>query len=282
MLGPAHQDQVGRVGRAAIQPVPQMVDFAPGQGALTVGEDTAAVAHGQGGGRGRQPGWSAPGPGLAGSPTQGRAEQVMAACSRWVSRAPAPRSWGPRWPPGSAWWSWGVVGRRVTRTRVTAPSQASRRQACGAKAPRLVSPPRLPGPTMRLSRSTSTVSWGRTPPAWGSRPPPGPAGQLGQGVRLGAGHRLAHDLGGQLVGAGGQDAGMSWGEVAVGQGLAGGGQLVNHCGQGGQPARRTIRMWVRVHGGNLTAWGPRPAEAVGGCVPGQPVEGPAPTRRRRR
>ena len=36
------------------------------------------------------------------------------------------------------------------------------------------SPPRLPGRPSKLSRSTVTISWGRTPPVWGSRPPSKP------------------------------------------------------------------------------------------------------------
>jgi hypothetical protein len=48
MMGPAEQGQVGQIGGATIEPVHQMMGFAPGQGAVTVGEDTAAVPHGQG------------------------------------------------------------------------------------------------------------------------------------------------------------------------------------------------------------------------------------------
>ncbi len=46
MVGAAEQGQVGQVGGAAMEPVVQVVGFAPGLGALAVGEDTAAVAHG--------------------------------------------------------------------------------------------------------------------------------------------------------------------------------------------------------------------------------------------
>ena len=48
VVGSAEQGEVGQVGRAAVEPVPQVVGFAPGQRAGTVGEDTAAVADGQG------------------------------------------------------------------------------------------------------------------------------------------------------------------------------------------------------------------------------------------
>jgi hypothetical protein len=46
VMGPAQQGQVGEVGGAAVQPVAQMVGFAPGQGTGTTREDAAAVAHG--------------------------------------------------------------------------------------------------------------------------------------------------------------------------------------------------------------------------------------------
>jgi len=58
MVGPAQQDQIGQVGGAAVQPVPQMMTLTPGQRPLAVREEAAAVAHGQGGplGRGDDPG----------------------------------------------------------------------------------------------------------------------------------------------------------------------------------------------------------------------------------
>ena len=49
MMGPADQGQVGQVGRATVQPVAQMMGLTPGQRPHTAGEDTAAVADGQGG-----------------------------------------------------------------------------------------------------------------------------------------------------------------------------------------------------------------------------------------
>jgi hypothetical protein len=48
VMGPAQQGEVGEVGGAAVDPVAQVVGVAPGQGPVTVGEDTAAVADGQG------------------------------------------------------------------------------------------------------------------------------------------------------------------------------------------------------------------------------------------
>ena len=49
VVGSAQQGQIGQVGGAAMEPVAQVVGVAPGQGPLAVGEDTAAVADGQGG-----------------------------------------------------------------------------------------------------------------------------------------------------------------------------------------------------------------------------------------
>jgi hypothetical protein len=49
VMSPAQQGQVGQVGGAAMQPVAQMVGFAPAERAVTAGNDTAAVADGQGG-----------------------------------------------------------------------------------------------------------------------------------------------------------------------------------------------------------------------------------------
>jgi hypothetical protein len=48
MMGSAYQGPVGQVGGAAVPPVAQVMGFAPGQGSLAAGEDTAAVADGQG------------------------------------------------------------------------------------------------------------------------------------------------------------------------------------------------------------------------------------------
>jgi hypothetical protein len=77
MMGPAHQDQVVQVGRAAIQPVDQMMSLTPGKGTIAAGEDTAAVAHGQGGPLGGldDPGGPADVQGLARGATQDRGEQ---------------------------------------------------------------------------------------------------------------------------------------------------------------------------------------------------------------
>ena len=60
-----------------MEPVPQMVGFAPGQGAGAVGEDTAAVPHGQGGALGGldDPGGPADLQRLGRGPTQDRGQQ---------------------------------------------------------------------------------------------------------------------------------------------------------------------------------------------------------------
>ena len=48
VMRPAEQSQIRQVGGAAMEPVAQMMGLTPGQGAGAVGEDTAAVADGQG------------------------------------------------------------------------------------------------------------------------------------------------------------------------------------------------------------------------------------------
>ena len=46
VMGPAHQGQVREVGGASVEPVLEVVGLAPGQGAITAREHTAAVADG--------------------------------------------------------------------------------------------------------------------------------------------------------------------------------------------------------------------------------------------
>jgi hypothetical protein len=77
MLGPAQQHQVGQVGGAAIQPVPQMLGLTPGQRPLAVRNHAAAVADGQGVALagGDDPGGAAQVQGLAGGATQDRGQQ---------------------------------------------------------------------------------------------------------------------------------------------------------------------------------------------------------------
>ena len=187
VVGSAEQGEVGQVGGAAMEPVAQVVGFAPAQGSGAVGEDTAAVAHGQGGALGGldDPGGPADFQGLGGG-----APRVGG--SRGGGPEPGRQPVGPAGVVGFGWWPqrsgrgvrvvpgrWGR-GRgggwpgcwRVTSTRVTAPSQASRRHASGSSGPaQPTSPPTASGWPSRLSRSTITLSCGRTPPVWGSRPP---------------------------------------------------------------------------------------------------------------
>ena len=171
VVGPADQGQVVQVGGAAMEPMSEMVGFAPGRGPLAAGEGAAAVADDQGGalGGGDDPAGPADLQRLGRGTPKGRGEPAR--------RRPQPGRQAPIAAVVAGrvvvagvevWW---LVGWRVTSTRVTAPSQASRRHASGSSGPAPpASPPRPPGRSSRLSRSTVTVSWGRTPPVWGSWP----------------------------------------------------------------------------------------------------------------
>ena len=181
MVGSAQQGQVGQVGGAAVEPVAQMVGLAPGRGPVAAGHRTAAVADDQGGalGGGDDPAGPADLQRLGGGAPKGRGEPGRRRLEPGRQAGLVAGSWatgGRRRGSGGWWW-------RVTSTRVTAPSQASRRQVSGSSGQGPpVSPPSPPGPR-RLSRSTVTSSWGRTPPVWGSWPAlQGAAGQLGQGI----------------------------------------------------------------------------------------------------
>ena len=103
VVGPAHQGQVGEVGGAAVEPVAQVVGFAPGQGALAAGEHPAAVAHGQGsslGGR-DDPAGPADLQRLGGGAAQDGGSRVMAVWSRSARSPLWPRPWWAGWPLGS-------------------------------------------------------------------------------------------------------------------------------------------------------------------------------------
>ena len=87
MVGSAEQGQVGQIGRAAMEPVAQVVGLAPGQRAGAVGEDTAAVADGQGGALG---GWTTrvarpTSSGWVGAPPSAGGNRATAARSRLSS-----------------------------------------------------------------------------------------------------------------------------------------------------------------------------------------------------
>jgi hypothetical protein len=74
VMGPAEEGEIPEVGGAAVDPVPQMMGVAPAQGPITAWEDTATVAHGQGGPLGwlDDPGATADVQGLARGAAQGR------------------------------------------------------------------------------------------------------------------------------------------------------------------------------------------------------------------
>jgi hypothetical protein len=133
--------------------------------------------------------------GWVGAPPRVGGSRAMAACRRrgspcasllgaspaqWSPLGSSPRSPLAPWS-GSGW----PLGGRVTRTRVTAPSQASRRHACGSSGP---AHPRSPPihPT-GLARQAVHVhrhqQLGADPTRLGQPAPlQGPAGQLGQSV----------------------------------------------------------------------------------------------------
>ena len=139
-----------------MEPVADVVGFAPAQGSLAVGEDTAAVADGQGGALGGvdDPGGPPHFQGWVGAPARVGGSRVMAARScpvrswvwlgSWVGGPGGPRPCVPalrgrRGRAGGSCW-------RVTSTRVTAPSQASRRHASGSSGPaQPTSPPTAMG-----------------------------------------------------------------------------------------------------------------------------------------
>jgi hypothetical protein len=156
MVSPAQQRQIRQIGGAAVQPVPEMVGLAPGQGPGAAGEHTAAVAHRRGDTLGglHDPGGAADLQRLGGAPPRTGGSIAAVARSRppcpWVRLGSRVAGWSWAWGPG---WS---VRWRVTSTLVTAPSQASRRHASGSSGPAPpISPPRrggqpgCPGPRTR-------------------------------------------------------------------------------------------------------------------------------------
>jgi hypothetical protein len=84
MVRSAQEQQVGQVGGAAIQPVPQMMSLTPGQRAVAAREDTAAVADGQGGSLGGldDPGGPAGVQGWLGAPPRTGGNRAAAVRSR--------------------------------------------------------------------------------------------------------------------------------------------------------------------------------------------------------
>ena len=188
MMGPTEQGQVGEVGGAAVQPADQMMPFAPGKRPGAVGDDTAAVAGGQGGllAGCDDPAGPAEVERLAGVPPSLGDSRVTAAhshlhppASRWPSELGCSRSAVPprRCPRGRGWASQpgcqgglaaglsadhdpgdgGVAGQPPAPLRVQGPAQP-------------VSPPRPPVGWWRRFRSRTPASCGRPPPTVGSRP----------------------------------------------------------------------------------------------------------------
>src|SRR5829696_9311922 len=105
VVGPAHQGQIGQVGGAAMEPVPQMVGVAPGQGPFTVGEDTAPSRTAR---AARWAGWTTrvvrpTSSGWVGAPPRIRGSRAVAAWSRAASRSVPLRwwAWGGGWALGS-------------------------------------------------------------------------------------------------------------------------------------------------------------------------------------
>ena len=101
VMGPAQQGEVRQIRRATIYPVPQMMGIAPGQGPIAAREDTAPVAHRQGGPLGRldDPGGPPDLQRLGDGPAPGRGNKAIAARSCCWSPS---RSLGGRADPGLA------------------------------------------------------------------------------------------------------------------------------------------------------------------------------------
>ena len=146
VMGPAHQRQVGQVGGAAMEPVDQMVGLAPGRGrsqpataqppsrttraARWAAETTRLARPPPAAGSGHPQGPGKPG---RRRPEPGRQAAIAAG---FVA--------GSCWPVGMepSWW---LVGWRLTRTRVTAPSRPAAGTPRGPAGRDRRSPPRPPG-----------------------------------------------------------------------------------------------------------------------------------------
>ena len=209
MMRPAHQRQVGQIGRAAMQPVPQMMGLTPSQRPRTARDHTATITHRQGGPLGgpNDPAGPAHLQRLGGCATQRWWQQGQGGPQPdpqplHRARVPGQRLPIPTRVPGHR----SLIPARVLGHRSLGGAQvAGQRSLVGAavvvgvvvaaglagdqdpgqhtitcqpltrlgvQRPRPADlPPRLPESPRRLSRSTVTVSCGRTPPVWGSRPP---------------------------------------------------------------------------------------------------------------
>jgi hypothetical protein len=175
MMRPTQQGQIRQVGGATIRPGDQMMALAPGQGPVTVGEHTAAVADGQGAalGRGDDPAGPADIEGLAGDAAEGWGEQVHGGLEP-VGQVPVATGVIPQMVAARV--AAGVAGDQHPGHRAVAGQPATRLRA-ERRGPAGLPPTACWWPS-RLSKSTVTVSWGRTPPVWGSCRPPGLAGPV--------------------------------------------------------------------------------------------------------
>jgi hypothetical protein len=176
VMSPAQQGQIRQIGGATIQPVPEMVALAPGQGPVTVGEDPAAVADREGAALGgvttrlarpRSRGWPGAPPRLGGS-------TVRAARSRSASpssaRVEGRRS---RLAAGLGLVSGGTADQDPGQGPVTGQPPTP----LGGQGPTPPpSPPARHRPASCPGRPPHCVGGG--PAARGSWPPPGPPGQL--------------------------------------------------------------------------------------------------------
>jgi hypothetical protein len=94
MMSPTQQGEIRQVGRATIHPMVEMMGVTPGRGPRTAREDTAPVAHRQGGPLSRvdDPGGPADLQRLARGSTQDRGQQGHGRPQPRLNRARAPGS----------------------------------------------------------------------------------------------------------------------------------------------------------------------------------------------
>jgi hypothetical protein len=175
---------------ATIQPVPEMVALGPGQGPVTIREDTAAVADRE------ALRWAgvmtrlADVQGLAGAPPSLGGSTAIAIPQPLGQPYSSARVEGRRSQIAAGL---GLVsGSTADRTRVRARHRPAADTPPGPRArgpARPASPPTAPGWPSRLSRSTITVSWGGRRRSGELAALQGPPGQLEPGHQPGAGRR---------------------------------------------------------------------------------------------
>ena len=175
-----------QVGRAAVEPVAEMVGFAPGRGSVapaTAQPPSRTTRAARGGGD--DPAGPADHQWLGGGAAKGRGEPGRR-CPQLVRQARHRRR-----GRGRPWWSWaaevmgGVSVRwRVTSTPVTAPSQASRRQVSGSSGQGPPVSPPSPGVAEEAVQVHGDQQLGPDPTGLGQ-----PAGSPGCGRPARPGHR---------------------------------------------------------------------------------------------